>query len=67
MVFTTTLCFCFAVQPNEWRLSCGAKLDCSQTEFYHTACRTFSGLAEHGRRQLQAHVRQRAGTFAPDR
>src|SRR6266566_4607904 len=22
--------------PNEWRLSCGAKLKYSQTEFYHT-------------------------------
>src|SRR6266480_3854641 len=44
-------------QPNESRLSCGAELECSQTEFYHTSGRTFAGLIEEGRRQLQAHVR----------
>ena len=43
--------------PNESRLSCGARLRCSQTEFYHTACSLFSGLFEDGRRQLQALVR----------
>src|ERR1051325_870941 len=48
--------------PNGSRLSCGAKLECSQTEFYHTACTTSSGFVEDGRRQLQAHVRQR-GTW----
>src|SRR2546425_8443795 len=26
------------VLPNGWRLSCGAQLKCSQTEFYHTGC-----------------------------
>ncbi len=41
-------------QPNESRLSCGAKLECSQMEFYHTAGRTFTDLFENGRRQLQA-------------
>src|SRR6266576_2043711 len=45
--------------PNESRLSCGAKLECSQTEFYNTAGRTFTGLIEERRRQLQAHVRLR--------
>src|SRR3989454_6319630 len=42
------------VLPNESRLSCGAKLKYSQMEFYHTARRTFAGLFEEGRRQLQA-------------
>src|SRR6266480_1350891 len=46
-------------RPNETRLSCGAELECSQTEFYITAGRTFTGLIEEGRRQLQAHVRLR--------
>src|SRR6266545_8172197 len=45
--------------PNESRLSCGAKLKYSQLEFYHTAGRTFAGLVEEGRRQLQALVRLR--------
>src|SRR5436190_9828385 len=45
--------------PNGMRLSCGAELDCSQTECYHTACRLFSQPVEDGRRQLQARVRQR--------
>src|SRR6266576_289996 len=49
----------FVVPPNESRLSCGAKLTYSQMEFYHTARRTFAGLIEEGRRQLQAHVRLR--------
>src|SRR6266567_3554768 len=40
--------------PNESRLSCGAKLEGSQGEFYHTARKTFSGSIGHGRRQLQA-------------
>src|SRR6266498_1641428 len=44
---------------NESRLSCGAKLKYSQLEFYHTAGRTFAGLIEEGRRQLQALVRLR--------
>src|SRR6266699_3612603 len=47
------------VPSNESRLSCGAKLKHSQMEFYHTARRTFAGLIEEGRRQLQAHVRLR--------
>src|SRR6266576_3177728 len=46
-------------QPNESRLSCGAKLKYSQMEFYHTARRTFAGLIDEGRRQLQALVRLR--------
>src|SRR5437899_7420802 len=45
------------LRPNESRLSCGAKLECSQIEFYNTAGRTFTGPIEEGRRQLQAHVR----------
>ena len=43
--------------PNGLRLSCGAKFECSQTEFYQTACRRSSGLVGNGRRQLQARVR----------
>ncbi len=50
--------FCVNAPPNESRLSCGAELECSQTEFYHTAGSTFAGLIENGRRQLQAHVRR---------
>ena len=46
--------------PNESRLSCGAELEGSQGEFYHTARQTFSGSIGDGRRQLQAHVRLRA-------
>src|SRR6266576_3660514 len=49
----------FEALPNESRLSCGATLKYSQMEFYHTARRTFAGLIEEGRRQLQAHVRLR--------
>src|SRR6266576_3208336 len=45
--------------PNESRLSCGAKLECSQIQFYSTACKTFSGSIGDGRRQLQALVRLR--------
>src|SRR6266536_3134377 len=58
-VFTTTLWFCFLAQPNESRLSCGAELEGSQGEFYHTASKTFSGSIGDGRRQLQALVRLR--------
>src|SRR2546421_8339008 len=46
--------------PNELRLSCGAELECSQTEFYNTVCTSVTGSVEHGRRQLQALVRQPA-------
>src|SRR5437867_2816867 len=46
-------------QPNESRLSCGAELEGSQREFYHTGCKTFSGSIGDGRRQLQALVRLR--------
>src|SRR5437660_3524234 len=60
VVFTTTLCFCFPAQPNELRLSCGAELEYSQTEFYNTVCTSVTGSVEHGRRQLQALVRQPA-------
>ena|SRR5436309_1655452 len=49
------------LRPNESRLSCGAKLECSQTEFYNAACKTFSGSIGDGRRQLQARVRQPFG------
>src|SRR5206468_773570 len=45
--------------PNESRLSCGAELEGSQGEFYHTASKTFSGSIGDGRRQLQALVRLR--------
>src|SRR5438477_11897646 len=40
--------------PNESRLSCGAELEGSQGEFYHTGRKTFSGSIGDGRRQLQA-------------
>src|SRR2546425_5416901 len=52
-------------RPNGLRLSCGAQLEGSQTEFYHTAWRTFSVFIEDGRRQLQARVRP-PGTRATD-
>src|SRR6266536_2826836 len=56
--------------PNESRLSCGAELEGSQGEFYHTARKTFSGSIGGGRRQLQALVRLRtidhsSGPFSP--
>ncbi len=44
---------------NGSRLSCGAELEASQGEFYHTARKTFSGSIGEGRRQLQALVRLR--------
>src|SRR5437870_2691630 len=50
---------CHSRPPNGSRLSCGAKLECSQPEFYNTACKTFSGSIGDGRRQLQALVRLR--------
>ena len=53
-VFTKRFGLGRVAQPNESRLSCGAKLTYSQMEFYHTARRTFAGLFEEGRRQLQA-------------
>ena len=59
-VFTKRLGLGRVAQPNESRLSCGAKLECSQAEFYHTARKTFSGSIGDGRRQLQALVRLRA-------
>src|SRR5258705_11383830 len=46
--------------PNGLRLSCGANLECSQTECYNTAGKTFSEFIGDGRRQLQARVRQHA-------
>src|SRR6266568_1421525 len=58
-VFTKRLGFGRVAQPNESRLSCGAELECSQTEFYHTACKTFAEFIGDGRRQLQALVRLR--------
>ena len=45
--------------PNEMRLSCGAGLEGSQTEFYNTECGRVTDALEHGRRQLQALVRLR--------
>src|SRR5437667_436232 len=64
-------CCCFPAQPNESRLSCGAELEGSQGEFYHTARKTFSGSIGGGRRQLQALVRLRtighsSGPSPPD-
>ena len=41
------------------RLSCGAELECSQTEFYNTGRAYVTEGREHGRRQLQALVRLR--------
>ena len=35
-------------RPNGSRLSCGAKFECTQTEFYNTACRTYSGSIGDG-------------------
>ncbi len=58
-VFTKGFGLGRVAQPNESRLSCGAKLEYSQMEFYHTAGRTFAGFIEEGRRQLQALVRLR--------
>src|SRR6266550_8006551 len=58
-VFTKRFGLGRVAQPNGSRLSCGAKLKYSQMEFYHTARRTFAGLIEEGRRQLQALVRLR--------
>src|SRR6266705_3136454 len=51
--------------PNGSRLSCAAKLAYSQSEFYNTACKTFSGSIGDGRRQLQALVRQRRRLPSP--
>ncbi len=48
-----------AVAPNESRLSCGATLECSQTEFYNTDRKPVTASLGEGRRQLQARVRQR--------
>src|SRR6266576_3696136 len=42
-VFTKRLGLGRVAQPNEWRLSCGAGLEHSQGEFYHTARKTFWG------------------------
>src|SRR5436309_1191277 len=44
--------------PNESRLSCGAELKGSQTEFYNTERGRVTRCREHGRRQLQALVRR---------
>src|SRR5436309_6784388 len=65
-VFTKRLGVRKVAQPNGWRLSCGAKLKCSQTEPYHRRTRAATRLVGQGRRQLQARVRQRAckTTFA---
>ncbi len=50
---------CLDAQPNGSRLSCGAKLEGSQTEFYNTERGRVTRCREHGRRQLQALVRLR--------
>src|SRR5437899_8193198 len=55
--FTKRSALWWDAQPNGWRLSCGAELECSQREFYYTGCRTSSEAIEDGRRQLQARVR----------
>ena len=44
---------------NGSRLSCGAKLECSQTEFYYTVLQNVHRIIAVGRRQLQALVRLR--------
>src|SRR2546430_2343300 len=41
------------VPPNGSRLSCGAKLEYSQTELYSAECRRVTRSIEDGRRQLQ--------------
>src|SRR3989442_7338472 len=53
------------VLSNGMRLSCGAELKCSQTEFYHTAGLQSFGSIEDGRRQLQARVRRTLQSNAP--
>lgn len=50
--------------PNGWRLSCGAELEGSQTEFYNSEDGRGTGAAEDGRRQLQALVRLRAKSYS---
>src|SRR2546425_5271992 len=45
-------------QPNGARLSWGAQLKCSQTQFYGTAIGGVNRARREGRRQLQALVRQ---------
>ncbi len=45
------------VAPNESRLSCGANLRCSQTEFYYTVRQGVHRIVDDARRQLQALVR----------
>ncbi len=47
----------FGTRPNGSRLSCGAELEDSQTEFYHTERKGVTAAGDHGRRQLQALVR----------
>src|SRR5204863_5874780 len=44
--------------PNGVRLSCGAGLECSQTQLYHTAIQHQAVPPTTGRRQLQALVRR---------
>src|SRR5436190_15103327 len=50
-------------QPNESRLSCGAKHECSQIQFYRTPCTTFAGSIGDGRRQLQALISLRTTRY----
>ena len=57
-------CRCLPAQPNEMRLSCGAKLEYSQMEFYNTGCGWDNATIEDGRRQLQALVRLRIDLVA---
>src|SRR6266571_1248501 len=54
------------VPPNGLRLSCGAELECSQTEFYNTERGRVTRCREHGRRQLQALVRLRTNAGRSD-
>src|SRR6266487_6657202 len=46
-----------ALLPNEWRLSCGAGLEYSQGEFYHTARKTFSGSLRTGAASFKRMLR----------
>ena len=57
MVFEKGYAVAFAGQPNEWPLSCGAKLWSSQMKFYSTRTLGVNDSGKDGRRQLQRLVR----------
>src|SRR2546423_9147506 len=44
--------------PNAMRLNRGARLECSQTEFYKTVSYNLTRAVEHGRRQPQTPCKQ---------